>query len=139
MLKNKHLNIEGKQNTSARFELEKNDCTVRAYAEAFEIPYADAHLKLLIAGRQIRKGAHFESIMKKLHPEIESYPRPHMTVGKFVALFCRRGNWIIKIHRHVFAVKDRVIYDMVSEANINCHVLSAWFVSLPSLKDIEVK
>lgn len=138
-MKNKHLKIEGKQNTSTRFELEKNDCTVRAYAEAFEIPYADAHIKLLLAGRSIRKGVNFDSVMKKLHPEIVSYPRPHMTVGKFIALFCRRGNWIIKIDRHVFCVKDRVIYDAgYPPGNINCHVLSAWFVSLPSLND-EVK
>jgi hypothetical protein len=135
-MKNKHLNIEGKQNTSTRFELERNDCTVRAYAEAFEIPYADAHVKLLLAGRRIRHGANFEQIMGKLHPDIISYPRPHMTVGKFIALFCRRGNWIIKIKGHVFAVKDRVIFDMHPEANINCHVISAWFVSIP-LKEIE--
>ena len=137
MKKNKHLNIEGKQNTSARFTLEKNDCTVRAYAEAFEIPYADAHIKLTIAGRQIRKGINFEQAMRKLHPDIASYPRPHMTVGKFIALFCRRGNWIIKIKGHVFAVKDRVIFDSgYPEGNINCHVLSAWFVSIP-IKEIE--
>lgn len=138
-MKNKYLNIEGKQNTFKSFELEKNDCTVRAYAEAFDIPYTDAHMKLTIAGRKIGKGVNFNMIMHKLHPDIIAYPRPHMTVAKFIAIFCKRGNWIIKIKGHVFAVKDRVIFDDVPEANINCHVLSAWFVSIPINLNDEVK
>lgn len=41
-------------------EQEKNDCTVRALANATGMPYAEAHALLSKHGRRFRRGAYFE-------------------------------------------------------------------------------
>jgi hypothetical protein len=132
--KNLHrLKVDGKINTSPRTLLESSDCTVRAYAEAFDISYQDSHKKLSEFGRQMRQGIVFEHFMFKYHPDIKPYPRPHMTVGVFVHMFTKGTTWILKVRGHVFCVKDRVIFDSLSDesaklANINRHVLTAWMI-----------
>lgn len=44
--------------------LEKNDCTVRALANAGGIDYADAHIMLKKHGRKNHKGAFFSTMLK---------------------------------------------------------------------------
>lgn len=108
---------------------EKNDCTVRAYSEAFEVDYFYAYGVLLGAGRKRRKGLHFDSFMKEIHPEIRELPRPGMTVRNYINRIAVTGNWIISMRGHVIAVKEgKITSDMNSEFAMNCHVVNAWKV-----------
>ena len=107
---------------------EKNDCTVRAYSKAAGITYLQAHEELEAAGRKFGKGFRVKSFYEARN--FLWYPRPHRRVDNFILNIAMRGNWIIWIRGHVFAVCDGVIHDTHPRLNLKRHVLGAWQVSL---------
>lgn len=123
-----HYDIVGNITDSGRSQVmpgEKNDCTVRALANALEIPYLEAYGMMLGSGRKFGKGANCSELYGRLFPTL---PCPRMTVARYIQFIAYEGNWIIRIRKHVFAVKDKTILDINPMWNINRHVLQAWRV-----------
>lgn len=90
---------------------EHNDCTVRAYANAFSLEYSEAHALLKLAGRKNRKGFHLNSFMKQMHPDLPA-ARMRMTLHKFINGEGKAGTWIVWIRRHVLCIRDGVALDL---------------------------
>ena len=118
---------------------EKNDCSVRAFANAFNVTYDVAHLfaadKL---ERKVRKGLKgmfskldllgevtFELFSNTLFPETKTYklsgkrkPRnpdyTHKKVQFTVKTFCskfNKGTFIVIVNKHALCVKDGIVID----------------------------
>ena len=118
---------------------EKNDCAVRALANAFNITYDVAHMfaadKL---ERKVRKGVKsmfakldllgevtFDLFSNTLFPETKTYkldgklkPRnpdyTHKKVAFTVKTFCARfnkGTYILIVNKHALCVKDGIVID----------------------------
>lgn len=127
--RNSDCGIQGNSTDSGRQQVmpgEKNDCTVRALAEAFEIPYLEAYGMLLVNGRKFKHRFNFIRFMRETYPHIQEMPKPHMTVANYINTIAHSGNWMILIRGHVFTVKDKVIIDINPLSNLNRHVLIAW-------------
>lgn len=89
-----------------RYQAEKNDCTVRCYATAFDMSYATAHAKLKAAGRRDGKGFHFSSYLRGYHPELKRI-EPKQTVATFLTQGLGQfGRYIVLISGHVFTTQD---------------------------------
>ena len=118
---------------------EKNDCAVRALANAFNITYDVAHMfaadKL---ERKVRKGVKsmfakldllgevtFDLFSNTLFPETKTYkldgklkPRnpdyTHKKVAFTVKTFCakfNKGTFIVLVNKHALCVKDGIVID----------------------------
>jgi hypothetical protein len=122
--------------TAAALFGETNDCAVRAIALAFDVPYADVHKFLKIAGRPARKGTSFACIDAAVRyfsrGRIEGsfhgacYDRPRI-VGHWVALWVReqmtvarferempKGTYLVYTARHLLCVRDYKAEDFTS-------------------------
>lgn len=102
---------------------EKNDCTVRAFADAMGIEYMTAYGMMLGFGRKKGKGFRCDSLYARY---AEPMPRPSMTVANYVKFIAHTGNWIIEIRGHVFAVRNGEIRDINPSYNLERHVVKAW-------------
>ena len=118
---------------------EKNDCSVRALANAFNVTYDVAHLFAATElERKARKGLKsmfskldalgevtFELFSNTLFPETKTYkldgklkPRNpdythkpvQFTVKTFCAKYCR-GTFIVLVNKHALTVKDGIVID----------------------------
>jgi hypothetical protein len=99
---------------------QKNDCTVRAAAIVFDLPYDVAYHYLAAAGRKCGKVFPFKQfmeskevtdfydILKQGFPAIKGQPR--MNVEKFLKLH-PNGSYVIKTAKQVIAVKEGMAYD----------------------------
>ena len=118
---------------------EKNDCSVRALANAFNVTYDVAHLfaatKLERKARKGLKGMYsalnalgevtFELFSNTLFPETKTYklagklkPRnpdyTHKPVQFTVKTFCAKfneGTYILLVNKHALCVKDGIVID----------------------------
>ena len=101
------------------FAFEHNDCTVRAYAIASGLPYAEAHSAMRSAGRKDRKMFTFDKI-SDVDARIQSrsiFRDGSQTPGKryTVAQWLRNhpiGRYVIRISGHVIPVIDGIAYDL---------------------------
>jgi hypothetical protein len=110
--------------------LEKNDCTVRALANAGGIDYADAHVLLKKHGRRNHCGAKFTTMHKAYADAGFVLDSVHGTTGqaRFVAYFTKRkaqegvtlgkllpklafGEYIVNVTGHALAVVNGKIID----------------------------
>ena len=118
---------------------EKNDCSVRALANAFNITYDNAHLFAATElERKARKGLKsmfqkldllgevtFELFSNTLFPETKTYkldgklkPRnpdyTHKPVQFTVKTFCakfNKGTYIVIVKKHALCIKDGIVID----------------------------
>ena len=118
---------------------EKNDCSVRALANAFNVTYDVAHLfaatKLERKARKGLKGMFstlnvlgevtFELFSNTLFPETKTYkldgklkPRnpdyTHKPVQFTVKTFCakfNKGTYILTVNKHALCIKDGIVID----------------------------
>ena len=118
---------------------EKNDCAVRALANAFNVTYDVAHLFAATKlERKARKGLRgmfskldllgevsFELFSNTLFPETKTYkldgklkPRnpdyTHKKVAFTVKTFCakfNKGTYILIVNKHALCVKDGIVID----------------------------
>lgn len=110
--------------------LEKNDCTVRALANAGGIDYADAHILLKKHGRKNHCGAKFGTMHKAYTEAGFALDSVHGTGGqsRYVARFTKReaekgitlgkllpklsfGEYIVNVNGHALAVVNGRIID----------------------------
>ena len=118
---------------------EKNDCSVRALANAFNITYDTAHMFAATKlERKVKKGLKgmfskldllgevtFELFSNTLFPETKTYkldgklkPRnpdyTHKSVQFTVKTFCskfNKGTYIVIVNKHALCVKDGIVID----------------------------
>lgn len=105
------------------FPDENNDCAVRAYAIAFDIPYYQAHKELADFGRKNGKGIVFHRFLAYKGIYVT---RHKGTVKRFVEEHSE-GVYIAKIRRHVFAVKEGKIFDTVYDYE-RSHI--TWYIKV---------
>lgn len=93
---------------------ERLDCTVRALKFALDIGYGSAHSLMAAFGRkpgqgfQFHRWARMDAGAHLMNVIFEREKR--MTVGAFIRKN-PKGTFILGVPRHVFTVKDGVIYD----------------------------
>ena len=118
---------------------EKNDCAVRAFANAFNITYDVAHeFTAKEFKRKARKGTHgvfttlkalggvtFELFSNTLFPETKTYKLKcvnepinrdytHKEVKYTVKTFCAKyskGTYIVLVNKHALTIKDGIVID----------------------------
>ncbi len=126
-------------NGSTLAKNEKNDCAVRAIANAFNITYDNAHMFAATKlERKVRKGVKgmfakldllgevtFDLFSNTLFPETKTYkldgklkPRnpdyTHKKVAFTVKTFCakfQKGTYILIVNKHALCVKDGIVID----------------------------
>jgi len=124
---------------SAYAKNEKNDCAVRAIANAFNITYDNAHMFAATKlERKVRKGVKsmftkldllgevtFDLFSNTLFPETRTYKldgklKPlnpsytHKPVKFTVKTFCakfNKGTFILLVNKHALCVKDGIVID----------------------------
>ncbi len=111
---------------------QKNDCTVRALAVAKGMQYDDAYDLLAEAGRKCGRGFEFKDwISKQPWARKISFPaikgQRRMNPSTFVEKF-PKGVFICRVAKHVFAVRDGVVYDTFENAPDRC-IYMAWEVT----------
>lgn len=124
------INLDGGRSTSKR-KAQKNDCTVRALALARDLPYDEAYDILKDAGRKCGRGFDFVKWVgsqpwatKIAFPAVKGQRR--MTPAQF----CRdypKGTYILRVTKHVFVVRDGIIYDTFENRPDRC-VYCAWAI-----------
>ena len=118
---------------------EKNDCAVRAFANAFQITYDTAHkFAEDVFGRKARRGTQnvfnklnelkevtFDMFADTLFPESKTYnlvgvnapinaDYTHKPVAFTVKTFCakyNKGTFIVLVNKHALTVKDGIVID----------------------------
>ena len=118
---------------------EKNDCAVRAFANAFNITYDTAHMFAATKfDRKPRKGvkgmfitlselgfATFDLFSNTLFPETRTYKLDgvlnpintdytHKDVSYTVKTFCtkfNKGTYIVLVNKHALTIKDGIVVD----------------------------
>jgi hypothetical protein len=89
------------------FPNEKNDCTVRAYSLAFDIPYYQAHKELKDFGRKDRHGTKAQRFFEGKGITVTAHKG---TVKRFLKEHSE-GVYIVRIRHHVFTVKSGKVFD----------------------------
>lgn len=96
---------------------ENNDCTVRALSQATKIPYAEAHERLRKWGRKKGKGIHFANFIGNYRRinGVRITPSDMFNGLTLNQLHQEptflKGDWIVRVRRHVYFVSKGVIYD----------------------------
>jgi len=89
---------------------EKRDCTVRAVALCLGIDYPQAHHMLALVGRKPNRGVVWRDVHQDLGfeamPELSCIPLEDALTSM------AKGDFIVRIHAHVFAVVDGVVKDI---------------------------
>jgi hypothetical protein len=101
---------------------DKDNCTIRAFALGFGMPYKDAHYMGEIAGRNHGEGFWMHKIMNKAREfgyEFCEY-KAEMTLKKFLDTY-PLGRYICVRSGHAFAVIDGKVYDEITNAP-NCKI-----------------
>lgn len=113
---------------------EKNDCTVRAVSNAFNIPYLEAHNILRVYGnRPDKHGIPFHRFINDAGVKnmfLEKYGMEYFEINTETTASISRfleqkkqGTFIVRVRGHVTTVKEGRIIDMGVK---NWHVKSAW-------------
>lgn len=123
---------DGGRSSSARPK-QQNDCTVRALAIARDLPYDEAYDILKDAGRKSGRGFDFVKwVASQPWATKISFPAVKGKRRMTPAQFCRdypKGIFILRVTKHLIAVRDGVIYDAFENRPDRC-VYAAWAVGL---------
>lgn len=114
---------------ASRRSRQRYDCTVRALAMARQLPYDEAYDILAAAGRKCGRGFEFRKwIGTNAWATKISFParkgEPRMNLATFAEQH-PAGTYIVKVAKHVIAVRDGVVYDDFENAPDRC-VYTAW-------------
>lgn len=98
---------------------EKNDCAVKAIALATGISYPQVHATLKAAGRRNRCGTYLwqtEKTVKNLGFDMIRIPLSRGCTTKTVGRFLTNGNFLVRISRHILAVRNGQVLDWSATA-----------------------
>ena len=106
---------DGGKNSSKHLD-ERNDCTVRAVAIAFDIDYNLAHSTLKKLGRIDKKCFSLHALLKEEKFKGKKIERitaaRRMTVKTFLDQHTTpNGIYVVRINGHAFAVKEQAVHD----------------------------
>lgn len=107
---------------------QKNDCTVRAMATAFELSYDDAYDILKKYGRICGRGFHIGDFLIDKKAEKISFQAVKGQRRMHPWKFCKEynnGKYICRTAGHVFAVIDGVVFDTIAPSVDRC-IYKAW-------------
>lgn len=112
------VNYTDEQRKASKEMKENNDCTVFAWCNVFDAPYASSHRWLQIHGRRQARHGMFSDAIKKA---LVACKKAKTKVGPYtrkdrisVASFCRKhpvGRYYVWNVNHAFAIKDGIVYD----------------------------
>lgn len=109
--------------------MEDNDCTVRALVHAFDLEYETAWKLCLAHGR---KPLHGFNITGQLIPALRVQDHSQwikgMRLNDVLLRIPSKGRYLVLIDRHIFAVKDGFIYDLMINRNTTVYALFQCFV-----------
>lgn len=91
---------------AAGYYKEHNDCAVRSWAIAKDIPYHDSHLQWQEAGRR-NAGCVYNKHIAKV---VGIVNLTNVTLTKFLAEHSKGVFWVYT-RTHAFTIKDQVVYD----------------------------
>lgn len=111
---------------AAVYKGEVRDCTVRAFAIAFEIDYATAHAFFSANGRKLQRKFKEKPLMaattaKPVHMQ-------GITVERFLKIHTH-GRFYCQMRGHCFAVIDGKVYDLPGDVKERSVIKTAWQVS----------
>lgn len=108
---------------------EKNDCIVRAVMECMGVHYDEAHEMVMRTGfRQPKRGTYTSSMMSRdtfFRSRFDPVPAHGMTVAQFLAAN-PKGNYIVTVKWHGFAVKDGVVVDYLIKPRQKVQLAWEW-------------
>lgn len=93
------------------FPQEKNDCTVRAFSLAKDMPYHEVHKLFALAGRKDGDGMFQAQMVPLLERNGFKITFERMTLGRFLKAN-PKGNFFVVKRGHAFAVKNGIVFDM---------------------------
>lgn len=91
----------------------RNDCTVRALANAFNTDYTTAHNFMASNGRRWNRRFKFSDAAYQAVDLIGQALEPTKWEAVSAFITGQGGSWVIRIRGHVFAVRDGVMYDLI--------------------------
>jgi hypothetical protein len=91
------------------FHTEAQDCAVRAYSIAFQIPYYEAHKLFSDLGRKNRHGVDAR-LIHKLIPNGNHLTRAQ-TLTQFFNLHNVKGRYFCYNRNHAFTLIDGIVFD----------------------------
>lgn len=114
--------------------LQKQDCVIRSFALAFNIPYDQSYDSFKAAGRRSHAGTHKNIWKAQLakHPCVvkTSFPavkgKPRMNLPAFCNQF-RCGRYIVQMAGHLTAVINGVVHDTFAPDETRC-IYAVWKV-----------
>lgn len=108
---------------------QKDDCTVRAISIARKLPYDDAYDLLAAAGRKCAKGFDIMTWLAEQPWAIKlSFPAVKGQRRMNPVSFCethKTGTYIVRVAKHVFTIKDGVVYDTFAPRPDRC-IYTSW-------------
>lgn len=114
---------------------ERSDCSVLAWAKAFNCTYEQAHKYLKRHGRKNRRGSTLDILedcfngVKKRPIKKGPYTRKNrITVNQFLKRH-PKGNYYVVVRKHAFAIVDGIIQDW--KEGKRRQITSAWRVYEP--------
>lgn len=118
---------------SSKRPKQKEDCTVRALAIAADLAYDKAYDLLKYGGRKSHQGFNFRAwvdgkIINGYSFKWKSFPAQKGERRMNPVTFCnqyKKGRFILRTAKHVFAVIDGVVHDTFKERNDRC-VYAMW-------------
>lgn len=115
--------------SDSRRPRQSNDCTVRALATACQLSYDAAYDILKDAGRSSGRRFRMQDWLdQQTWAKKISFPavkgRPRMNVATFSRQY-QHGTYIVRVAKHVFAVRDGVVFDDNHNRPDRC-VYTAW-------------
>jgi len=123
-----------------RYWFERNDCSVIAFAYAFELPYLKAHEICAEAGRKDCHGFCLRHVLKvSKHKKsrqmfgrrIGYHDRPGMTVGRFQKKH-PKGIYIIRVGHHIFTMIDG---KCLNQSNMKSIISYYYYISKSKTND----
>lgn len=102
------INTENKYSSDIQYNDEGNDCSVRAFAEAFDIKYDEALSMLKEEGRQQRKGMRISQYIKAIKKTKAKVGRGinAMSPKEFIENIAQGNNsYIVVTKNHTFVIE----------------------------------
>ena len=103
------INTSNKYSSDIQYNDEGNDCSVRAFAEAFDIVYDDAMNMLKESGRQQRKGMSLSKYIKALKKTEAKMGKSisMMSPKEFIENIAQGNNsYIVVTKNHTFVIEE---------------------------------
>lgn len=101
---------EGYSLTQEIRQVEKRACTVSALAAAMNIPYSEAYVLAVKAGRKPDHKFPFIKLASTVGVNAQVY-KQRRRAYKAVEMLPKTGRYVLRVRGHVFAVVDGVVVD----------------------------